>query len=196
MNNAMNRKFTLRESVLLGVLVVVLFVGLYFMLVFYPIRARIAEIDAEREEIALQDSVADIRLQVYNQMQAAIAEINKVPEAERTHMNKSTDSETQQIVAMLETIFAGTKPTITYQPLTQSDEGIVQRVINFSFLVETGPEAHPETAYERGKAILDALTNTGRRSLLSNLSVSPTNGNVATDDLRVTGTITFYELAA
>lgn len=191
MNNVMRRRFTLREIILMVVLVAVLIVGLFFLLVYYPIRSRMNDIRIETEQVQYDTDIAEGRRQFYEFMQGEIAKIEQIPEDERTRMYAHSDEEDQWILDRLENIFAGTKPEIRYSASEQG--GIYRLVINFTFSLSTA--APDNTAYDQGKRILYDLTHTGRRSQLSNLIVSPGQGNVATDDLTVSGVITFYELA-
>lgn len=186
------RKFTLREIILMLVLVILLFIGLYFWLIYYPIRDQKAKLNEQLDNIALYTTVADTRLLIYNNMQKAIDEIEDIPVEERTRMHKHSEKETEEIIADLKRIFGDTQPQIRYGAFVQ-DENIIERPISFSITISTAED--PDTAYNKCKTILYDLTHTGRRALLSDLSVSPKDGSVETDELQVSGTITFYELA-
>lgn len=197
--NVMRHKFTLRETILLILLFVILAVGLYFFLIFYPIQNRISEIETQREEVAFDNEIADARLIVYNRMQAEIAEIEKIPEDQRTRMYKYTPEEKENILSLMYTVFGDNVQSLSYK---ENPNGkILEFVINFTFRLEevtkvlTDPETAATAPYEQGKQILHALANTGRRSQISNLSISAANGDIATGGLTVSGTITFYELA-
>ena len=52
MQNFMTRRFTLREKILMLVLIVILLLGLYFFLVFYPVRNQLEDIDAQMQDVA------------------------------------------------------------------------------------------------------------------------------------------------
>ena len=58
MNNIMRHKFTLREIILMIILAVVLFIGLYFLLVFYPVNNRIDEINRDLQRVEAADADA------------------------------------------------------------------------------------------------------------------------------------------
>lgn len=205
MNNVMRHRFTLREIVLLIVLIVVLFVGLYFLLVYYPIRDRKAELNEQIQQVEDRTVITDARLIVYNRMQDAIDEIELIPEAERTRMHKSTDEERAALYKSFGEIFSiASQVDLTY-PATSQDGNVVRRPVYFSFTIpvavasdasDSDVAAAAETAYEKCKTIFFNLThNDNRRSLLSNVTLTPKNGNVVTDEISVSGTITYYEIA-
>ncbi len=188
-NNVMNRRFTLRESILMGVLVAVLLVGLFFMLVYYPVKNQRADIQAQLEDIEFKQEVADIRYNMYKQWQAELETIYSLPEDERTVMPKHTAAHEQEILAIVGAILEGTNEYTTNWSITHSDS-IYRRTLSFSFSV-----ASFDTAY----SVLEELTsirsqNQKVRSQISNINVSPSSGSVEDDSLRVNGTLTFFEV--
>lgn len=176
MANFMTHKFTTREKVLLIVLVVILLIGLYFLLVFYPVKRDRERIAAEKEEIESRIEVQQIVTRLYDDMQEQLKTMDK-----STYMPEYDNIE--QLTFKLNTIFADVKERLNYSESEQ--DGIVSRVIAFSF------EA---TGYDQAKTILTSLTTTEYRSLLNSLNITPKSGNVETDVLTISGTITFYEL--
>lgn len=193
--NVMKRKFTLREIILLLILVALLFVGLYFFLVYYPMQNKINEVKEEQEQVLIDTELADAKLEVYNSMKEAIAEIEKIPEDQRTRMYKHTDEERRRIKDNLDRIFKNNTVNYSFYFGTVTQEGnVVQRPIRFSFDVPVSEGS--DSAYNKCKTILYELTHMEhRRVQISNISLSPANGSVETDELSVSGTITFYELA-
>ena len=57
----LKRRFSLREIIFMIILVAVLFFGLYFWLVYYPIQDRIAEFNAKKDELQLAIDVDKAR---------------------------------------------------------------------------------------------------------------------------------------
>lgn len=184
MANFMTRRFTLREKILLGVFLVILLVGLYFFLVHYPVQNRLEEIEQEREEVQMRTDVAEVRKRLYDEMQAELDEIFSLPEDELTYMPKYDNL--QELMIRFNTIFAGAEPRLNFGAISRND-GIVARPISFSFEAEN---------YQSAKQILTDLTGTGYRCLMSNLTLSPREGDIQSSALIVSGTITFYELDA
>lgn len=182
MNNVMNHKFSNREKVLLLVMVLILLVGLYFYLVHYPITNRTAEIAEEQDELLVQQTVADSRLKKYNDMKTELEEIFSMPEDEITRMPDFDNRET--LLNYFNVIFAGTDQVLTFDEV-RFDGNIAKRAMRFSFTA---------SSYDKAIEVLTKLTESGYRCLLDSLSVSPSDGNVRTGVLRISGTITFYEV--
>lgn len=179
MSNFMTRRFTLREKILLGLLIVILLVGMYFFLVHYPIQERMNEIAIEQEEVQSRMDIAEIRKRIYDDMQKELENNDH-----KTYMPQYPNVET--LIKRFDEIFKGIEPRINYGRAQEKD-GIYSRAISFSFSVD---------GYETAKRILHDLTNTGFRCLMSNLTVSPASGgDVEHSGLTISGTITFYELA-
>ncbi len=198
---ALNRKISVREAILLIVLVLALVVGCYFLLVYYPIRDRESALADEMEAVELRDTVASARLETYKMMMEAIAEIEKIPEAERTEIPIYNETTERELLTRLHIIFDDlTEPNVTYNEPRLNSYNIYERVVNFSFKVELDDEnpEGPQTAYEQTKTILTRLTKELKhRSMLSRLTVSPDSGSIfSSEALTVSGTITFYERKA
>ena len=185
-NKYLSRKFTLRELILLAVLLVILLIGLYFWLVFYPIQDRQTQLEEDRAELALQIQVAEQREANYDRMSKELEDILKLPENERTFMPKYQNDEA--LYAQFDVIFAGiTNRTITNTGNTLlEDDGIYSRTFTFNFRCDS---------FDQAKEILIALTHTPYRSLMNGLTISPSNGSVADDSVTVNTTVIFYELA-
>lgn len=190
--NIMRHKFTVREIVLLVILFVVLAVGLYFWLIYYPLQNKVADLESAKEEVEFDNEIADARLVLYNKMQAEIREIEKIPEDERTQMVPYTEEEKAKIMFDVYNIFGEESRNFDYS--TKIENGIVQYSIRFTFSLDVQEGEDPVVPYSRGKDMLRALMNTGRRSQIGNLTVQPKSGNIATDGITVNGTVTFFEL--
>lgn len=193
MNNIMRHRFTLREIILMIILAVVFFIGLYFLLVFYPVNNRIDELNKELQSVELADAEASADLAVYNRMKAAVEEIKKIPEDERTYMHFHTEEETAAINKDLSEIFAGTKLS-TRRSVSNSGNNIIARRIDFTFTVSASED--PEVAYGKTKTMLYELTHRdNRRCLLGDLRLSPVGGDLENaSEISVSGYIIFYEL--
>lgn len=190
--NYLDRRFTLREIVLLVILLLVVIVGLYFGLVYYPIQARTDELNTEREELQLRHDVAEARKAQYDQMKAALEEIN-AGEGQLTAMPLYDNNAQQEVLAdCFTTIFAGLDVNITYSTPTLSD-GIYSRTIQFSFTVsEPGVEA---SIYERTRSVLENLLHTGFRCLMTTLNLNPIGEDLLNGSISVSTTLVFYERA-
>lgn len=181
MSNFMTRRFTLRERILMIVLIVILLVGLYFFLVYYPVKNSLSEIQTEQEEIEMRLQIAETRKGIYDDMQKELNDIFSLPQDEITYMPKY-DNE-RELMTKFDVIFEGVEPRLNINKTTNN--GIVSRAISFSF---EAPD------FESAKRILGELTSTGFRCLMSSIVLSPINGDLENNSLSVSGTITFYEI--
>ena len=186
MNAVLTRRFTRREIVLMLVLVLIFLIGMYFYLVHYPITQRLEEIETERDEIAFNTEIAEMRLGVYQSMKAELDEIFAMPEDEITVMPEYDNIET--LINYFHFVLNGTDPVLNYDAVTVNGK-IAMRTIRFSFTA---------AGYDQAKLILGQLAGTGYRCLMQSVSIVPdeNGGEVETGALKVSGTITFYELAA
>ena len=196
MSNVLTRRFTRREIALMLLLVLMGLVGAYFYFVHYPITNRLEEIAEERDEITMQTTVAESRYVRYKAMKAELDEIFAMPEDEITVMPEYDNIQT--LMNYFNVIFAGTDPTLNYDEV-RVNGNVAARTIRFNFTAEN---------YTQAKTILGQLTGTGYRCLLESVSMSPieerlTDENGVETDVRnviensrikVSGTITFYEL--
>lgn len=193
MNNVMNHKFTLREIILMIVLAVALFVGLYFLLVFYPVNNRIDELDAQIAKVQREDAEAADDLTVYNSMKKAVDDIKQIPENERSYMHESTLQEGMDINNDFGRIL-GDMQTSGSISITELGGGVIQRRIHFTFSVSTATE--PTAAYDKVMTLLTELMSCGnRRCQLGNITLTPNGGDLeSATEISVSADITFYEL--
>ena len=177
----LNRRFTRREKLLLLLLALIGVMGLYFYLVHYPVTSELAEIDAQRADVADQYAIAQCWSASYKSMREELDEIAKMPEGSVTVMPDYDNS--QALIRYFDTIFAGVSPELDYSA-RELGGGVYERTVRFSFY-----------AWDYGDAreILSDLLSTGWRCQMTEVSLVPEEGDLETDLLRVTGTIVFYE---
>lgn len=189
MANKSSRKLTARELVLLIFLITLLLVGLYFWLVYYPIRDRISDLNKEQDDLEVRMAVAEIRKANYDRMKRELDEI--LQEENPTHMPSYDNID--KLVDRFAEAFTGNggdeaayEPDIIYSSPVYSD-GIYARSIRFSFRCAD---------YGTAKKILADLLGTGYRCLMTDLSVEPASseGDVQNGPVAVETTIVFYEL--
>lgn len=183
MSNLMNRSFSRREKLLMIILVLILLVGLYFFVVHYPIEERMDEIADETDEVLFQAEVANQRFETYNMMKSELDEIFKMPEDELTVLPKYPNKET--LLLYFNTIFAGTDMSLNFDAERTLENDVVERAMRFSFTANS---------YEHAREVLTNLTGTGYRCLMDAVSFAPVEGGLENGSIRVSGTITFYEL--
>ena len=176
------RSFTKREKIILLVLVIFLVVGFYFLMIHYPVTTRLEEIEAEKLNVQDQTDLAIAKGQVYVRMKNELADLEKLPIGKLTVMPAYDNF--QSLTFYFSSIFEGVAPDLRFSD-PKIEGRIATRSISFSF---TAPD------YATAKETLKQFTGTGYRCLLQNVSISPEEGNLETDPLKVSGTIIFYEL--
>lgn len=195
MSNFMTRRLSLREKIFLLILVVVLLVGLYFLLVHYPIVNRHKEIEEELERVQLQQAVADIQKEEYDKMKAEKDRITaQEAQGEKPTFMPEYDN-FAELNKVIDKIFADAKEkfkdekeinrNLSWSSSEDTENGRVTRSLSFSFSCNS---------YEEAKFIIDSLSHTEWRSLLSNVSISASQDmTVLNGAVTVSGTISFYE---
>ncbi len=200
-NKYLNRRFTVREIVLLVVLLVVIIIGLYFGLVYYPIRQRTQELDAEREQ--LQEDLADAQIERnrYDDMQKELEEINKSEGLSTEMPQYNNNAQQETLSAHFSAIFAGLDENavniVFSQPQLTSDKKVYTRSVRLSFSVTSETKGDSATVYEKTRSVLHALLHTGFRCQMTSLNIGPQGrgDDLLNADVSVSTTIVFYERA-
>ncbi len=190
-NKYLKRKFTLRESILLIILFVVLVLGLYFGLVYYPIASRTADLNQNLDDVQLQLTVAESLKKQYDDMKAELNTMDKT-----TVMPQYKNNEQQETLrALFETIFSGvTNYRITYNTSEPSD-GVRTRTVGFIFTIDASNAGEGQTVYQKVKELLASVMTTGYRCCMQNLSLSPDGGDLEkATQISVNCNVEFYEL--
>lgn len=177
----MRHIMTKREKLMIVVLCLIMLGGFYILVVHQPIVNAHEKIASEMEEVEMEQMVTQTRLAEYNRMKAELEEIFALPEDQITSMPPFDNIQT--LFVRFNAIFAGTEPQLSYSQATINGN-VATRVVSFNFKAKN---------YEHARSVLTELTGMGYRCLLDSLSLGPENGNIETDALSVSGTITFYE---
>ncbi len=194
-NKYLEHRFSLREMILLAILVIVVLVGLYFGLVFYPISTRTADLQDQLAETEVRITVANSLKAEYDRIVAELEEIKK--SGDETLMPEYKNNEQQEkLAAVFTTIFAGMESDISYgTPSAPDDNDVRTRTITFNFTVNEANKGKEESVYYKVKSVLTQLVSTGFRCSMTTLTLSPGSGDLANDtSVRVSTTINFYEL--
>ncbi len=174
--------FTKREKIVIFVLAIALVIGFYFIVIHYPVKTRLEEIAIEKTEVEDETTISMAVLENYKKMKDELEEILAMPEDKLTFMPEFDNVET--LTLYFNTVFAGTAPNLSFSSAS-IDGNIASRTISFNFTAGS---------YQEAKNILTLLTGSGFRCLMQNVTISPTEGDVAHNELRVSGNIVFYEL--
>ncbi len=186
----LKRVFSRREIALMLILALTALAGIYFYAVYYPVRDRMEAIAAEREDVLLQMDTANARLARYNDMKAQLEEIFALPE-DRLTVIPAYDN-LQALLRHFNTVFEGREPVLIFDAV-KLNGSLAQRTVRFTFTAQ---------GWEQARETLARLTGTGYRCLMDPLSITPAEGDgedpggVQRSALKVTGSVTFYELVS
>lgn len=178
-----NSKLSARESLMLVVLVVLL-VGVGYYLGFYaPLQEELASVAAQCNDIDSQITSSMAKIGKMDDMQTELDEILSRPAHELTEIAPYDNKE-----VVLNQLYGILGQTEDYSlnftdPDVQSD-GTVRRNISMTFSCAD---------YASAKAVIDALTTSHWRCLVSNLSITSSTSNILEESVTVTATITFFE---
>lgn len=180
-----NRNFTVRELTLSFVLIAIVFLGLYFGLVYYPLSARSAEVNAQLEEASVQLNVEKVKKAEYDMMREEIERIKA--DGDTTVMPPYNNNAQQEALqAKFSTILAGMAGNVGYGGEPRLEDGVRIRNVSISFTA---------TSYEQAKKTLHSLLTTGFRCSLTTLSLSCPDGEITSaNSVTVRCNIAFYEL--
>ena len=174
---------TARESVMLVFLVVLLVGVVYYMGFYTPLQNELASVNTQCNDIDMQVTTASAKIGKMNSMQAELDEILSRPADEITEIAPYDNKE-----VVLNQLYGILGRSMEYSlnftdPVVQ-DDGTVRRNISMSFRCAD---------YASAKVIIQDLTNSHWRCLVSNLSITSDNGNMMDGAVTVTATITFFE---
>lgn len=179
MSEFMSHSLTRREKAMLLVLLLALVIGLYFLVVHYPIVNRMEEIDRDTEDLDKQIEAAEVKSAEYSSMKTELDEILAQPEASVMPPYNNIEP----LMRKLDVIFAGTNPDFSFGQATIS-ESVATRTISFSCTAKD---------YQSARGLLRDVTGTGWRCLLNSFTMTPVEGDLYEGEIRVSGVITFYE---
>ncbi len=176
------RSFTKREKIILLILVLFLIAGFYFLVIHYPVTTRLEEIESEKLMVEDQTNLAIAKGQVYVNMKNELNDIFAMPFDKITVMPAYDNR--SQLFYDYQSIFEGLAPDLRFDKV-KIDGNIAQRTVSFTTTV-------PD--FNAAKDFISKLTGTGFRCLLQNITVSPTEGDLENNSIRLSGNIIFYEL--
>ncbi len=171
-----------RDFILLMLLLVIL-IGIGYYLGFYkPLQKELADIAAQSAEIDAQINASMAKVNSMDAMQAELDEIMARPEEEITEIAPYDNKKT--VLTEMNAILARTNDrSLQFQNPDIKSDGTVRRNISLSFACDN---------YEDAKGVIQDLTESRWRCLVSNLSVSG-GGSITEGAVSVSATITFFE---
>ncbi len=176
-------KLTAREGAML-ILLVVLVVGVAYYMGFYtPLQEELTSIANQTVDTEMQVTTALSKVGKMNAMQEELDEILSRPEDEITEIAPYDNKEV--VLNQLYGILGRTADySLNFTDPAVGSDGTVRRNISMTFYCES---------YEAAKAVIEDLTDSQWRCLVSNLAIVAEEDNVLENPVTVTATITFFE---
>ena len=178
-----NAKLSARDGVMLVVLVILL-IGVGYYLGFYvPLQSELSAVSTQSANIDNQILSSLAKATKMKEMQAELDEILARPAKELTEIAPYDNKEV--VLNQLYGILAQTEDySLNFTDPDVQKDGTVRRNISMSFRCAD---------YKAAKAVINALTSSHWRCLVSNLSINSAHGDMMEDGVTVTATITFFE---
>ena len=177
----MNRELTLREKVLLLILIVLVMVLGYFKLLYEPVSDRIARCreDTAQEQLALEQNA--VRLAQMEKMEQALADIRAAGGSKAIpHFNNS-----EALLRELRGLLAGTgEYSLDFGDGTTQQGYIVLRPVSMTYRTST---------YEQSRAIIDRLSASDNINRISDLSIRDERSGG--QGYQTVLTVTYFEVA-
>ena len=170
----MNRELTLREKVLLLILIVLVMVLGYFKLLYEPVSDRIARCreDTAQEQLALEQNA--VRLAQMEKMEQALADIRAAGGSEA-------------LLRELRGLLAGTgEYSLDFGDGTTQQGYIVLRPVSMTYRTST---------YEQSRAIIDRLSASDNINRISDLSIRRDERSGGGQGYQTVLTVTYFEVA-
>lgn len=176
-------KLTAREGAML-VFLLVLLIGVGYYLGFYvPLQEELSSIAIQSNNIDTQITTSLAKVGKMNKMQTELDEILSRPAAELTEIAPYDNKEV--VLNQLYGILGQAEDySLNFTDPDVQKDGTVRRHISMTFRCAD---------YESAKAVINDLTSSHWRCLVSNLSITSADGNMLEDGVTVTATITFFE---
>ncbi len=176
-------KLTARESLMLVFLVVLLIGVVYYMGFYTPLQEELSSIAAQTADAQTQITTSMGKVSQMNKMQEELDEILSRPADEITEIAPYDNKEV--VLNQLYGILGRTADySLSFIDPTVEDDGTVRRSISMSFTCDS---------YKAAKQVINDLTDSQWRCLVSNLAINSADGNLLEDAVNVTATITFFE---
>ena len=176
-------KLTAREGAML-VFLLVLLIGVGYYLGFYvPLQEELSSIAIQSNNIDTQITTSLAKVGKMNKMQTELDEILSRPAAELTEIAPYDNKEV--VLNQLYGILGQAEDySLNFTDPDVQKDGTVRRHISMTFRCAD---------YEAAKAVINDLTSSHWRCLVSNLSITSEDGDMLEDGVTVTATITFFE---
>jgi Tfp pilus assembly protein PilO len=172
------RKLSVREKILLGILVVLLVVSGYLMLFYQPMTDRLTTLEGQVAQV--QDDLMADQIRV-NQMDRMQKELDELFASNPNPVSMSAYDNRLNVMTELNTILAQAQSYSLNFGTVDTGSDIVRRNISLQFKAGS---------YDSAKAILQQLHDSSYRCMLDNISISSGSSDA---QVTVTATIIFFE---
>ncbi len=175
----MKRQLSTREIILIGLLVVVGLVAIYYLLFYTPMTSALESLKSQKESAELDLQTAQVRLAEKQRMEAALEEIfEKDPDP----VGLAPYDNLQNVMVELNTVLKDTEDYVLSFGTVDNTSTLVSRQITLQFTSRSEAAA---------KSILQRLHDSRYRCLLDDLSVSV--GDSAEAPVTVNASLLFFE---
>lgn len=176
----MNRQFSNREKILLGILCVLILFCVYYILVWQPVENTLTSAGERQAAAEMELDIQQTRLIKLRRMRQALDSLDHSAEADVPDYDNA-----REVVALLNNAMAlSNKYSLTFQPVSFQG-AIASRPIDMSFRCDD---------YATVKQILAILENSPFRCRITSLSVSCVQGkDIQAQEVSVQASIVFYE---
>lgn len=174
-------KLSTRDTILLVLLVIILIGAWYYMGFYTPLQEELNNLQGQVTSLDAQLLAASNKYKAMASMKAELEEILSRPENEITEIAPYDNKDV--VFNELNGILYGTDYSLNFSdPQIQAD-GTVRRVVSMTFRCSN---------YKTAKNIITALAQNRWRCLVGNLAID-SGGDLMTDEVSVSVTITFFE---
>ena len=179
----MNRELTLREKVLLLILIVLVMVLGYFKLLYEPVSDRIARCreDTAQEQLALEQNA--VRLAQMEKMEQALADIRAAGGSKAIPRFNNSEALLRELRGLL----AGTgEYSLDFGDGTTQQGYIVLRPVSMTYRTST---------YEQSRAIIDRLSASDNINRIADRSIRRDERSGGGQGYQTVLTVTYFEVA-
>lgn len=176
----LSRDFTLRESILIGVLAVILVVLVYYQFVDQPVRTAINSANAEKQSLQVELDAVRVKVEKVNTMQA---ELDGIEQSGKTSRMESYNNSKAELALLNDILVSAQNYSISFADVTRDGDQI-RRSFTLSFTAQD---------YATVEKILAELANSPYRCLVGDISCSGAMHAAGEGSVSVSLTATFYE---
>ena len=176
----LSRGFSIKEKVLILVLLLVLLGLAYYEFVDQPVRNSIDKAESEKDAYQVELSTINSQIAKYESMKNEIDSVS----GSGVYALMPSYNNSKTVNQLLNDVLGSLGYTITFANVAPTGGNMVRRNISIQF---TAPDE--DTVQD----VLYKLTNCGYRCLIGDLSCAPSSSSSGSGYMSVSTTVTFYE---